>query len=810
MPYDGTYSPGDQDYDNYNYYGNMPMQFPNSGWGGPRSPAFQQAAPMPQPRDYMSRDNGNVGNSAFATPGGVNFGNPMMNLFGMMAMQMGAAKLGMDFRNMAPLSAPDMSPMDYFSAKVRFRNSYDPDVRRQLYEADRPFLDAASGRLGNMAMTQQVWDQFNPAGSNTRAYESIYGRLGINFGGDLNNQSRRSIEALGQFNDSFLNTDPRGRGFGDLDFKGTYGYDRVQSVEAYDAAVRYGIGGLSGEKFADAVNKKEFGTSAGRNNSVFSAASEIFGKDKGFDELAQLMTKSLDGFQGLDSNKATDLLLKIQSASKAVNISSKAFMEYSSMFGQLYAAHGMGGITTANQLMDTAMGASVATTIGRGTGDVLLMDQNKNMDMSARNRLDQLGSPVGKKALAIAARYANMSADQARAIQIKGYGSFGEFMKSGAFQKLYDDPNSAGLEAFEQAFDLGGQEKNSILGAGQASRGAAYLSDYDRRDAARVMNIDQPGGWKANKLNEALVKSITFNTGLKSDMVKALIDQVSSVGEGGDEKAIRAKVAKMFPGMSPEERDRVSAQFAGEYRQLTNNQRYVLANGGFDSTAAASEAIAENSPGGRRRKAAQQAAAADDNDLRQIFHAISGDLVRGKGVKDGIKLLMNGSVDIDKLYKHDKDGNRLEFDAEYAKEAAKKMLRNGLQADQVSAAMETLNDKKNNKKVLAAAKAAKQYVLDQYGGEENADEAARNKASEAYDKVIRAGFKGTVDKINKVTEKYKEEHKNDPPEKKEERDAKNAEKVIEIITKIYECMSNQTLSDDDDDPPAEAPGKPNS
>ena len=797
MPYDGTYSPGDQDYDNYNYYGNMPMQFPNSGWGGPRSPAFQQAAPMPQPRDYMSRDNGNVGNSAFAPFGGINFGNPMMNMLGMMAMQMAGPKFGMDIRNLAPMLAPDMDPMSYFASKARFQNSYDPITRGQLYASDQPFLDAALGKLGPNAISAQSWDMFNPAGSNAQAYESIYGRMGVNFGGNLKNQSNKSIQALNQFNDRFLKNEG-------LDFKGTYGYDRNQSMEAYDAATRYGIGGLSGEKFAESVDKKSFGTSVGRNNSVFSAASEIFGKDKGFDELAQLMTKSLDGFQGLDSNKATDLLLKIQSASKAVNISSKAFMEYSSMFGQLYAAHGMGGITTANQLMDTAMGASIATNIGRKTGDVLLMDQNKNMEATALNRLDQLGSPVGRKALVLAARYANMSADVAASMQLgPGLGTMQEFMKKGGkFQQLYNDSNPAGLESALASID---ERMNGAL-----SLGANNLSDYDRRDAASVMDIDHPGGWNANKLNEALARTITANTGLKSDQVKALLGQISSIGEGGSEKAIEKLLRAANPNISKKDLGDIATKFSGEYRTWTNDPDYLLSNAGFSSINQASAAIAANSPEGQRQAAAKKLVEDDDLKARKNFHAIAGDLLRGKGAKDWAKPLLDGSIAIDKFYRHDKDGNRKEFDLEYAKKVGMKATKSVFMSDQMASAVAMMDDANKNGKIDAAAEAAKKYILDQYGGEENADEAARDKAYEASDKIRREGFKGVVDKFNKASAADREAHKNDLKEGKEERNEKLGDSILEYLIKIYVTLSGGDGTPNDDDPTADAPGKPNS
>lgn len=620
MPQAG-YTPGSPEYDNWSY-GAPPSYFPNPMWGGSSSPAYQTMAPS---RDYMARGNQYAGNSAFAAPAGINFGGPLTNFAANMALQ------GFFGSNMRPMVRPDMADLDYLRSKMRSQLSFDKSP--EIFGQDSKYLSMMAPGLAGSNLFRQAFDAINPGGSQKGAFDMIYGRLGTSFGGTVSSQANRSVDALTQMNERF-----RGRN-GLYDYNSSYGLNRMESVDAMDTAMRYGIGGVSASSVKRAVETKKFGDLAQSNNRLFSVAQEVFGKDKGMDELAQLMSQSIDGLQGLDSSKATDLLQKIQATSRAVNISTKAFSEYSSMFNELYKAQGMGGVTAAGHIASSAMTAKNVTELGRKTGDASLSDQSAVMESVGRNRLDLMRSPTMRKAQALASMVANMTDAQAAGIQVKGFGSLGGFMKSGAFQKLLESGDTARLQQFLNAASNSG---NPLLGgkAGLDIR-ARDLSDSDRADAARVADFDRAGDFNGANMRKRF--STNLAGGMDKDLVRAMggqdgINQALSKFESFKEvssfASVREKFGKMYGDrMSGADIDRLAQQFSSQMRTQTNNGA-ALRQYGFASTQDANAAFSGSSYSGKNMDRQSRLQLQKDVSMQAFLKELSGNALKGTGLGD--------------------------------------------------------------------------------------------------------------------------------------------------------------------------------
>ena len=295
-------------YANYTYWNND---------SAPRRTSPMLANMMP---NMQERSNIYVGNHAMSPPGGINLGNPLATMLGSLAMNV------MFGGNVRPLQRPDMPMADYLESRERYTKSMSlmPAV-----SAMDPGL-ARFGELGKNPLFQMGYDMINPHGSMNGAFQSIYGRLGTRMGGDAQDQADWSMDMLGQMNEKFRTGGPASK----YDYSKTYGFDRQEMIEATDAGMRYNIGGLTRKKLEKDVDLGLGADRMKKQAKVFNAASDIFGKDKGMDELAQLTTRSIDGFQGLDEDKATQLLNKIQATSKAIGVSTKAFAEYSAMMSK--------------------------------------------------------------------------------------------------------------------------------------------------------------------------------------------------------------------------------------------------------------------------------------------------------------------------------------------------------------------------------------------------------------------------------------------------------------------------------------------
>ena len=266
--------------DNYSYYQSSQQQMAGQMPGFAPQPYLPYMG-APQSRDYMHSSNRYFASSAWAAPGGFNTGNQLLDMGGMIAMQM---MLGQEtLNNIRPLSKVGYSDLDYIRSRSRMTDMQSPGVggtslEQRIYNQNLPYLAPRSGLAAGSLFGQRIFDAVNPSGSQMAAFQTLHAGLGNRMGGGEFGRSSGAERALDQMNQFFMAKS--GPDKGGLDFKETYGFDRVQLAEQIDAGSRYGIGGMSAGKFARSINDGTAGKVMKDNAKMFSAAQGVFGKDK--------------------------------------------------------------------------------------------------------------------------------------------------------------------------------------------------------------------------------------------------------------------------------------------------------------------------------------------------------------------------------------------------------------------------------------------------------------------------------------------------------------------------------------------------
>jgi len=736
-----TYVPGGPDYDNFNYQQGVPGFFPNSGWGSPSSPGYAAAAPR---HDFMSRGQQYAGNQAFGPPAGINMGSMATNMAAMMVMPMifGPEKAQSMMQNFRPMVRPDIPDVDYLRAKMRSSESF--GMREQLYGMDAKFRDRTMGKFGSTEVAKTLWDQVNPAGSNVGAFETVYGRMGPAFGKDLSSQASKSMQAIKDMNESF--TLKTGSNAGGWDWNASHGYGKEEMLGQHDSFSRYGVGQFSKESFASA-DKEGRGKILRDSSRLASAASNVFGKDKTSDELAQLMTKTIEGVQGMDPNKATELLNKIQAASRAVDISTQAFASYKTMIDDLGRSMGVRSGASVQDVSNLAINAKSLTQDGQARRDVNLSDQSKNMEALAWHAADFAGSKTGKKAQTIAAMLTEMTPSQRAAVKMAD-GSTGQDFLNGGMKSLMEGGDIGAIEKMIGHVESG----KSGMNVDAFQRRAAFAGEDTARKAQGVFNVGAAGVAIHNKQARRRVfdemskvlstrerDAITERGGLAAVMEGMtstdLTDQgkyIEGLNRIGITGASAASIAKRL------------SEEAGAIREMAKNspQGQGVFGKGFDQIFA---------PPNKTRMAGLTQEARRGELLQRMLQDATGGSLRGMGVKDLLatgletfkdinegKIKMEGGETL--KWTDITDGGKLNLDKliKVAPKAAAGILKNFAERAAGSGGMKALidaTDPKVQDEVLAKGEAAYQKAKKDGANEEDA-ESQREAVIDAFSKSL--------------------------------------------------------------------------
>lgn len=619
--------------------------FPGNAFGTRNQPAY--VASVPTPRDFMSREVTNVGNTAMSSPFGFSMGNPFMNMLMQgVVLPSVAGSVGIDYknlvRNLAPVIPPNMGFNDWMDSRRRFDTFQQPAMRAAVL--DNAYSWESLGTFNTLA--QDVFDaNFNPAGSAMQTAQTIYGRFGSMFSGDPNQQLSQSLAMYKNLNSTFNSKNSAGQEF--FDFNKSFGFNRPQIADMLDTAARRGIGGLSSENIGDlASNPETFKEKASSIAKFMSSAQDIFGRDKGFDELTQLIGKTLANFQTVDPQRATDLLQKIQATSRALNISADAMSEYVGLFNDLDRSMGGAGVgNTMQALRGAEMGSTVAA-VQRAQGGTLT-DTNEAMVAMAQMGAGATNSYRGKWSMGFFSSFARLS-DSERSMQGKDGRTMNEMMED--YKRAWNSGDQNAMVAAQQRIEksLAG---SSVLSAEDIRAGAAHLTRGDRAVAEQFMSENgmtsaaealQIGGYRksisgsiADRFSKDNKKALFEKAGGMAGLTKIM----ASMGE--EEAKDRSKAAEKIYQAAGGKLTRAEAQeYARSFStQVEQEHREAYKKGKIFSDAGDGEAAfsAVWALGSDKAKESGIAKRTMDAEIATILgENVKGSIMKGIGISDVI------------------------------------------------------------------------------------------------------------------------------------------------------------------------------
>lgn len=635
-----TYLPEGSDYRGFSFFDGRDPSFPGPGYGSAPSRQFMQM--MPQ-RDIVSRQNGFAGNTAMAPPGGINFGSPFANLLGNQILSMIPG-----FQEMPPFSRPNMSAYDYARSRERYKRM--TERRDDFAQLDKEWLGSLPGGIGSNAMLSPYASYLNIAGRSEDVYSTISSRFGYKMG-DEDQDTYRMVTNMRQL----FSRDKAGNPIADggYNMAAAFGFDRVQSAEILDASARYGIGGLSMDKvLAAGKDPAKLQEMVAKQNEIFATAGDVFGKDKGFDELANLMSKAIDGIGGLTPQKTQDLLQKIQSASRAVNMSTSVFAEYASIFAGINRSANIAGGTAISNMADSVIGGEIASKAGRGI-NLTTSDENVAISAAANLKARTTNSVYMNKATAWSIVGNNMTDSQKAAMRFEGIGNFNDFQRQ--LNTYMENGESAKAEALmASAYQSADPAtRRAVLGAQQS------ISEEDRERFG--------GQWDSNAkvkqlIKDDLKKNIEGGIQNKSILGKLGKDGVlglitrnlkdrSQLQLGAEGLGELLKDDEYFKNLSDAEKGDVLRAMGQQTRHTTNDQYLKsLLPGAENAQAEFDVAFSDMTEAGKAAKMAAQDRMQKASEAEVAARKVAGDALNGISLKKVAEGLRTNKEGFDKIF----------------------------------------------------------------------------------------------------------------------------------------------------------------
>jgi hypothetical protein len=415
--------------------------------------------------DFRYRESAFAGNSSFTPPGGIRTGNGMID----MGLQIGlmSAFPGQEFR---PFQAYDGADIDYLRGRGRANEAF----KAYREQAGRSGILPPESELGKNPIAQMATENLKYGGSTQQAFQSAYGRFGNIFGDSPEQGAKDTARLLSSMDDAFAGKGPDGKPR--FDYDKSFGFNRQETVENVDSALRFGVGGMSRRGFAQAAREGRGGEYAAQANETTRLGKSTFGQDQSADQINDLLDKATGGIANVTPEKASEFLAKVQSTARALDINAKAFAEYIGAQQKMYKEMGIGGSVAADMIMSTSLAARGASDRARETGDIGLSDQNRGVAALNANAAVSQGSSFMKQLRFVAAQADRMNADEDR-----DFGVDGKSLKANlqAIDAMKAAGNGAGAEAL---FD----RVRNRFGADLVAEGGLNLSE---EDAARSQNI---------------------------------------------------------------------------------------------------------------------------------------------------------------------------------------------------------------------------------------------------------------------------------------------------------------------------------
>ena len=573
--------------------------------GGP--PSEYGASAMP---DFRYRENYNAGNAAFAPPGGIQTGNPLVNMGLQIGTQM--AFPGQEFR---PMQTYDGSDVDYQRARSRFNEQfaqYAPQLARQG-------IFPAGSELAQNPVAQMATDPFKMGGSTVQAFQSAYGRFGNVLGPSPAEGARQTARLVESIDDKFDDAN------GQWDYRKSFGANRSQTIENVDSALRFGMGGMSRNQFASDVRAGRGGEFAAQANEVTRLGKTTFGQDQSADQINDLLDKAMGGLSSVTPDKASDFLAKVQSTSRALDINAKAFAEYLAAQQKVYKEMGVGGSIGAEATMGAALTARGVSERGRASGDAILGDQNQAMAARSANVQASQGSQLVKQLRFVAAQAERMDDGESKENGVGGQGLKENVQEVGALLRA-----GKGREA-EALFSRIRNE--SRLGADTITEGGRNLSEEDADRSSRL--VGNVTGRDSDMDVRAKVTRLTYQRasqerGFDRSAVSEDVYSKAVAGLGAVELESPEKVeaALRAQGVAPEAARGARQALATQAdRTISNSGNF--AQYGRRTQAQVRDSLDQSRPQAEAENAAAEAAQQADQGQVRPLNATSGNSTRG-------------------------------------------------------------------------------------------------------------------------------------------------------------------------------------
>lgn len=726
----------------YNFYGGIAQQL-GQYFGASTSGQYQGS----RPGDFSSLAARDQGSRGFSSTMGIQTQNPLLNIFGGMALQ---SALGKDLQNVRPFGQPNISAQDFIEGRQRSMQSQ--AMAKDILQLNAPYYSSRIGNAGNNMGAQMMLDALNPAGSQVQAFNQIYANQGRAFGSTEQQKSEGAFNTVLQMSEAFAQES--GPNKGGWDFRKSYGFDYNQTAEGGEVAIRRGIGkGMTNENFAAAVNRGEGGDMLRENNRVFQAAGDLFGRDKTMDQLGESINDILEGANQLDSSQVTEALQKIKATARAVDMSGEAFSEYSKLLTDMYRSVGITGPAVTGNVLSSIKSARIATEIGRETGDATMGDYTKNLEASGLNKMRLEKSQGMKEIKAVAAIASKMTDEQMASVQVKGMGSMAQVMQT--YKKALDEGDTDTLSNIATAVNMSG---NEFFKAGKVTGMAREWGADDDAAANKTYDFSKVGDLQGGKFRKFVAKGIAGNID-KNIMAKIgqqgfdkIMDEVSSPAEAQDRARISAIIKGKFGGMglNQQEQDKLATQFAINAEERFDQYKQY----GYENKTQSGMAFASGSRVGREKAAKMSGQIETSQKQAKYLAEISGDVMRPFGEKEAMKEalnvameLQNGTIDGKSVMGKDGKWDLGKF-TDLVKARTKGVLKLSETKDMMAAAKALSSPEAISEVEKAGEDAASQAATNGAGPQEVEkirDEARRNKVNDLYNKSLEGAPGGKPD-----------------------------------------------------------------
>lgn len=575
----------------------MPAYFPQT-----RSQQYSAGIQASEPWDM--RFSPNSSNQGGAAPGGFNTGNPMFD--------MAAAAAAKHF-----LGVSDIRPYQGFSGPgstyLESRMRTDAMAERPMSLPYMPGIDAL-GKMGQDPAVRWGANQLGFGGGDQgRAAEYGMQRFGPMMGRSIREQARVSQQMTENIVSGF-SADPNNPSSG-YSYNRSFGYDSRETMMNMDSLRSAGLGGvneaLKRGVGGDAAALKKL---ASQSNEFMRQGREAFGPDMGNDEMLKLMDKAMGGLNGVTPEKASELLGKIQTTSRALDVSTEAFAQYMAMQQNLYKEMGVGGKVATDMILAGATDAQLIAKRAQASGNTALADEGKTRAIVDAQNRETLNSSGARTSTAVIndldRRY---SQDEKNSLKI-GNRSVSDFFKEmGAAQKAGDEERVKALTA--EGLNSGLVDKGQVISA------ARNQSSSDVENAINVTGGSFATVFGSTERSK-IAKAAAGASGGNVDAITKAMSGIDDIDVLRSKQRLTDQLEKN--GYSSGEAKDLAGSISGEA------QAYVLKehnSGQFIDQIKARFASGSAAQAADRETAAKKAAV--DTDRATLMRGVSGELSKG-------------------------------------------------------------------------------------------------------------------------------------------------------------------------------------